>query len=59
MSTIEKKVIHKILTRAKIGKEKYGTTMERDDLSFMDWINHLQEELLDAAIYLEKIKETK
>jgi len=59
MSTIEEKVIHKILARAKIGKEKYGTTMERDDLSFLDWINHLQEELLDAAIYLEKIKETK
>ena len=42
--------------RAKIGKAKYGTTMERTDLSFVEWLIHLQEELMDATIYLEKLK---
>jgi hypothetical protein len=30
--------------------------MERDDLNFLDWLTHLQEELLDAAVYVEKLK---
>jgi len=57
MSKIEKRVIEKINQRAEIGKEKYGVTMERTDLSTYDWLNHLQEELLDAIIYIEKLKD--
>ena len=57
MSKIEKRVIDKINQRAEIGKEKYGVTMERTDLSTYDWLNHLQEELLDAIIYIEKLKD--
>jgi hypothetical protein len=30
--------------------------MERDDLTFIEWIQHLQEELMDAVVYIEKIK---
>jgi hypothetical protein len=30
--------------------------MEREDLNFLDWLTHLQEELLDAAVYVEKLK---
>jgi len=30
--------------------------MERDDLTFAQWIQHLQEELMDAVVYIEKIK---
>ena len=56
MSKIEQKVIDLINQRAKIGEEKYETTMERNDLSFMEWMQHLQEELLDASIYIEKLK---
>lgn len=59
MSEIENQVIQNILKRAEIGKQKYATDMDRTDLSFLDWTNHLQEELLDAAIYLEKIKTIK
>lgn len=55
MSSIESKVCKKINERALKGKEKYGTTMERNDLSLGAWINHLQEELMDAAVYAEKI----
>lgn len=57
MSNIEKKVIDKINKRADIGLKKYGVTMERTDLSNQQWLNHLQEELLDAVIYIEKLKE--
>lgn len=56
MSKIEQQVIDKINQRAAIGKNKYGITMERQDLNKADWLNHLQEELLDAIIYIEKLK---
>jgi len=49
-------VVVQLRTRAKKGKLKYGTTMERDDLTFAEWIQHLQEELMDAVVYIEKIK---
>ena len=55
MSSIEEKVIDKIRSRAERGWTKYGTTMDRDDLSFLEWIVHLQEELMDATIYIQKI----
>ena len=56
MSKIEEGVIDKIRTRAEIGEAKYGVTMERGDLTRVEWLNHLQEELLDGAIYIEKLK---
>lgn len=49
-------VVVQLRTRAKKGKLKYGTTMERDDLSPLQWLQHLQEELMDAAVYVEKLK---
>jgi len=55
MSKIEENVIDKIRLRAAAGKSKYGTTMERKDLFFKEWAQHLQEELLDAAVYLERL----
>jgi len=55
MSKIEQQVIDKIEARAEAGQRKYGTTMERKDLTFRQWVQHLQEELLDAAIYAEKL----
>ena len=57
MSKIEDRVAKQLLLRAKIGEKKYGTTMDREDLTLMDWLQHLQEELLDAAVYVEKLKQ--
>ena len=48
-------VIEKIKTRREIGRKKYGVSMERTDLSHYKWLNHLQEELMDAAIYTERL----
>jgi hypothetical protein len=42
--------------RSAVGIKKYNTTMDRKDLSVDDWITHLQEELMDATIYLQKLK---
>ena len=55
MSMHESTVIAKIISRAEIGKNKYGVTMERDDLELVEWMRHLQEELLDATIYLQRL----
>ena len=57
MSKIEDSVCKKIQDRAQVGKKKYGVTMERDDLSFVQWMTHLQEELMDAIVYIEKTLE--
>lgn len=46
-----------LLARSEAGFRKYGTTTDRIDLSFADWLQHLQEELLDAAVYVERLKE--
>ena len=42
--------------RSMVGLNKYGTTTMRDDLFLLDWLQHLQEELCDAAVYVEAIK---
>ena len=42
--------------RSQVGIKKYNTTLERDDLNFLDWLTHLQEELMDATLYVERLK---
>ena len=58
-STIEERVIRKINQRRETGKKKYGTTMERTDLTELDWLEHAQQEAMDLAIYLEKLIQLK
>lgn len=55
MSSIEEKVIAEIRQRAKKGEAKYGTTMDRGDLSLKEWLQHLKEEMMDGVIYTQKI----
>jgi hypothetical protein len=55
--SIVNSVINKFLERSRIGKEKYGTNLDRTDLSLYEWIVHAQEEHMDAILYLEKIKQ--
>ena len=49
-------LVEKMQERAKMGHEKYGTTMDRKDLTETEWETHLQEELMDAAIYMTKLR---
>lgn len=51
----EEAVIDKIRSRRNVGRAKYGQTMERQDLSEDQWLQHAQEEALDLAIYLERL----
>lgn len=43
----------KLLERSKVGIKKYGCTTAGAGLDRLEWIKHLREELLDAAVYLE------
>ena len=58
MSKIVDKVVFKLKSRQELGLIKYGVSMDREDLSTEQWLEHLQEELLDGACYIEKILNT-
>ena len=55
--TIVESVLTKDKDRANIGFTKYGTNLDRTDLNTKEWAEHLQQELMDAVLYLEKFKE--
>jgi hypothetical protein len=45
-----------MIQRSVIGREKYGTTTADNSLNLLQWLQHLQEELMDAVIYIEAAK---
>ena len=49
-------VVKKFQDRSRVGIEKYGTTLDRTDIDFDGWAEHLQQELMDAILYLERLK---
>jgi hypothetical protein len=49
-------VVKKFQDRSRVGIEKYGTTLDRTDIDFDGWVDHLQQELMDAILYLERLK---
>jgi hypothetical protein len=49
-------VIERMKERSAVGIAKYGTTLAREDLTTIEWLNHLQEELMDAINYIERLK---
>lgn len=55
MSKIEDAVMKKIYERSLVGERKYGVTMERQDLTKIQWLIHGQEEAMDLAVYFEKL----
>jgi hypothetical protein len=50
-------VVAKYQQRSDRGVSKYGVTLDRKDLSTDEWLNHLQEELMDATLYIEKLRQ--
>jgi hypothetical protein len=58
VDTIVESVIEKFRQRSDVGIKKYNTTLDRTDLEIDDWLQHIQEEMMDAVLYLEKIKKT-
>lgn len=55
--TIVENVINRLRDRARIGFEKYGTDLDRNDLITEQWIEHAIEEALDFSLYLTKLKQ--
>lgn len=55
VDTNVEQVREKLLQRSIVGLSKYGVTTERTDLSDLQWLVHLHEEILDASVYLQRI----
>lgn len=55
---VVERVVDKFVMRSDVGFAKYGVTLEDDKSNLFEWVNHLQEELMDAVLYLQKLKET-
>jgi len=51
------RVIKKIKSRSDVGFKKYGVTLKDDDQPLDVWLTHIQEELMDAVNYIEKVKD--
>jgi hypothetical protein len=56
--TILESVINQFRERSEVGIKKYRVTLDRTDLSTLDWISHAQQEAMDFVLYLEKLKQT-
>tara|TARA_B100000900_G_scaffold247558_1_gene210601 strand:- start:315 stop:530 length:216 start_codon:yes stop_codon:yes gene_type:complete len=56
MDSIVTSVIEQFTKRAEFGEKKYGVNLDREDLSFKEWVTHMKEELMDAILYLEKLE---
>ena len=50
-------VVNKFVDRSDVGFAKYGKTLRDDQSDIFAWLNHLQEELMDATLYLQRLKE--
>lgn len=55
MSRILYNIIDDLLAREEKGFKEYGTTMDRTDLTELEWLQHAYEESLDLSIYLKKL----
>ena len=54
--SVVQSVINKFKQRSEVGIKKYNTTLDREDLTREQWIEHAQEEAMDLILYLEKLK---
>jgi hypothetical protein len=58
--TIVESVIKQFKDRSNVGIDKYGVTLDREDLTLIEWLEHTKQEQMDSVLYLEKaIKELK
>ncbi|MBW7642440.1 hypothetical protein [Geobacillus jurassicus] len=49
--------VQKLLeTQTEKGIQKYGTTVTPAHYTFTEWLEHLQQEMIDAVVYCEVLK---
>jgi hypothetical protein len=57
--SVVESIVEQFCQRSRVGQAKYGTTLDRTDLKPLDWIQHAQEELMEANICsIEQILDT-
>lgn len=56
IDSVVESIIEKFRERSAVGIKKYNTTLDRTDLSEDQWKDHLLEELMDAVLYLTKLR---
>ena len=54
---IVESVINQFRERSELGQNKYGTTLEENELSALEWIEHAKQESMDQILYLEALKQ--
>ena len=57
LDSVVTSVIDQFAQRSMVGKKKYGTDLDRKDLTTLEWIEHAKQELMDGILYLEKLKQ--
>lgn len=55
--SVVERVVDKFVSRSDVGFKKYGVTLDQDSSNLFEWLNHIQEELMDATLYIQKLKE--
>jgi hypothetical protein len=50
-------ILNKFVDRAELGFTKYNNTLDRNDLTPIQWVEHALEEHMDAILYLTKLKQ--
>ena len=53
--SIVESIREQLLERSNVGIKKYGVTLDRNDLSLLEWLEHAKQEQMDSVLYLEKI----
>ena len=54
MSKTLDKVIAQLQEREELGESKYGTTVDREDLTMIEWLEHAKQEAMDQVLYLQR-----
>jgi len=57
LDSVVTSVIDQFTQRSLVGQKKYGTDLDRKDLTTLEWIEHAKQELMDGILYLEKLKQ--
>uniref|UniRef100_A0A6C0JWJ6 Uncharacterized protein n=1 Tax=viral metagenome TaxID=1070528 RepID=A0A6C0JWJ6_9ZZZZ len=54
--SVVKSTVMDFIGRSEVGRKKYGATMDRSDLTPVQWLQHAKEELMDMLLYMGKLQ---
>jgi len=47
-------VVNRFIQRSELGIKKYGTTLDKNELPLIDWLQHSIEEKMDDILYMQR-----